>query len=839
MNNEIGRKITSLTLMAIMVAGGMTFAVPGMLPAAHAANANLFVSAENSQFDNYMSGPQVIEVVVIDSDINDTDEAKGEPDVTVNGKILRMVQAVDGNWYGYFADRDQAQIADSVVSITGNGTGIDFGDFCSASTAGTSVLGDANGFSDTVGVAVPAEEVGATGTSTGGEITQACDYANVDTNSTNNVVREAKTVNTNSNVDPGQIGLEAADSGATDFEGDLSGLWPFIQLYEFNPTGNVVVQYNKGGGVQSTTLTFDTVEGYADISLDRSVYPRGAQVHVTVTDLWLNIDPTDEDSWTFGANPDNATTIYQAFDENGDIDSDASDSGNVTPVLDSLMCEDNCILLFTPDEQGTDVVTIQDNGDSVIESADADPDNARTRGIDDGDRPITITEQGPNSGVFGSYDESDTSALIVTDDAERGKSATVDYNESPITVLVGFDFASIDIQPVDDEWSSGEEIPVIIVDGDANKNSRADEDLDNNDPTVSLIPTLSTGDPFTLGEAGNSTYAYQAADEYTIITEVAAGTSVYTIQTTGLTGATNSTTGEALTVQPFSQRGIFADATVDAGSRSLFIDLATTAKELKASLGDTSNGATDKLYGANLLNIDLRSLNSTNSWTVLLLNSSNTILDATDKNLGSAGAVTAIPLVNGSDALALTLMNGTTAINEGTYDEVISAIFDMDDDDNIGLAITSTRSTGGPFTLEADEAITVDFLSFGYSDDGVQSSERVANQIIRIEAEESGDNTSSFEGSLEYVMINQLNIQDVDTFSGIAPIADDPSFIVIEDLTDEDSPRVSYNDLGADGVVTPVSDQEEAPSHSGVVSLNQDSYKIADTVSSYFRRLRS
>ncbi|MGH1569227.1 MAG: hypothetical protein ACRBBZ_08675, partial [Nitrosopumilus sp.] len=97
MNNELGRKITSLTLMTIMLAGGMTIAAPSMMPAAHAANANLFVSAENSQFDNYMSGPQVIEVVVIDSDINDTDEAKGEPDITVNGKVLRMVQAVDGN----------------------------------------------------------------------------------------------------------------------------------------------------------------------------------------------------------------------------------------------------------------------------------------------------------------------------------------------------------------------------------------------------------------------------------------------------------------------------------------------------------------------------------------------------------------------------------------------------------------------------------------------------------------------------------------------------------------------------------------------------------------------
>ena len=134
MNNELGRKITSLTLMTIMVAGGMTFAFPGFMPAAHAANANLFVSAENSQFDNYMAGPQVIEVVVIDSDINDTDQAKGEPDVTVNGKILRMVQAVDGNWYGYFADRDQAQIADSTTNIVGSG--LDFGKFCSATSAG-------------------------------------------------------------------------------------------------------------------------------------------------------------------------------------------------------------------------------------------------------------------------------------------------------------------------------------------------------------------------------------------------------------------------------------------------------------------------------------------------------------------------------------------------------------------------------------------------------------------------------------------------------------------------------------------------------------------------------
>jgi len=102
--------------MTIMFAGGLTFAFAPMVPEAYAqSNANLFISAENSQFDNYMVGPQVVEVVVIDPDIDDTDEGKGEPDVDVNSGDLRMTQAVDGNWYGYFADRKRAQIADQTL----------------------------------------------------------------------------------------------------------------------------------------------------------------------------------------------------------------------------------------------------------------------------------------------------------------------------------------------------------------------------------------------------------------------------------------------------------------------------------------------------------------------------------------------------------------------------------------------------------------------------------------------------------------------------------------------------------------------------------------------------
>ena len=141
-----------------------------------------------------------------------------------------------------------------------------------------------------------------------------------------------------------------------------------------------------------------------------------------------------------------------------------------------------------------------------------------------------------------------------------------------------------------------------------------------------------------------------------------------------------------------------------------------------------------------------------------------------------------------------------------------------------------TDVAGYNLTAGINEAIVADFFSFGFKSSGEESGERIANQLVRIEVEESGDNTSTFQGTLEYIMVNQLNILDADTYTGLSPIADDPSFIVIEDLTDEDSPRVNYLDLGSDGVSTQVADQEEAPSHSGIVSFDSDSYKTADTV---------
>ena len=104
MNNEIGRKLTSLTLMTIMLAGGMTIAAPSMMPQAAAAG-QLFVSAENANFNNFFAGVQVVEIIVRDPKATETDEKQQEPTVKVDEHLLRLAQGADGYWYAYIADK--------------------------------------------------------------------------------------------------------------------------------------------------------------------------------------------------------------------------------------------------------------------------------------------------------------------------------------------------------------------------------------------------------------------------------------------------------------------------------------------------------------------------------------------------------------------------------------------------------------------------------------------------------------------------------------------------------------------------------------------------------------
>jgi hypothetical protein len=433
MNKKILSTGISLMILSVAILG----VIP--IPQAHAAsNANLFVSAENSQWNNYFAGPQVIQVVVSDPDINRLDVAYGEPVVTINGKRLHMAQAIDGNWYAYFADSKQAQIADSTQSDTGKG--LDFGRFCSPTSAITATGID---FSETKGIAISES---APGSSNGVEfpstvISSTCTGAtNGGINSTvtgnpllNHVVRENKTLNPSGQGGVTKVGQITTNNVA------LERAWPIIQLYDFSAIpSTVVIDYQKSGSDQIVNLTFDRIPtNLISANLDAAGYTIFSQVHVTMNDPQLNIDPTEEDSWTWGTSTTNNTVYYQAFDRYGIPDADGTSSmQNLLGNLTSFMFNHNGRLTINPVASGPWVVNFTNN---KLQALDDSESTQSIRGIDG---PITFVESGgAATGVFKNSDSANTSDLVVSVDAPHGSIANLKYNDVTKDIVVGFGFA--------------------------------------------------------------------------------------------------------------------------------------------------------------------------------------------------------------------------------------------------------------------------------------------------------------------------------------------------------------------------------------------------------------
>ncbi len=449
---------------------------------ASAANPNLFVSAENSYYDNHFTGSMVIEVIVNDQGLSDTSVGKGEPDVTINGNNLRMVQATDGRWYGYFANLEKAKAADQIAFDTGvPGVGLDFGVFCSKDTT---AFGPS--FSESDGIAIP-RSGGVTGATNGNSGFGTCTGTPAGS-VINNVVRNPKSINQNSAIPTGQIGLNP-------------NAWPIIQLYSFN--NDLTIQYNGAGGTQQVTLQYDEIPNIA-ISLDRANYPPGSEVFVTIKDMQLNQDPTARDSWTFNVGSPQAT-FYGAFNENG---ANAANGGagltNLFSKLSNLGFDSNGKLTMVLGQ----VIELKANG---YQSATA------TDGINTFTQIVTFVESQPNSAIFENFDFGDQSNIKAKSDAPRGQSASIKYNSKSLSIVSGLSTASVNLgttQPV-----SGQKVPVTVVDPDQNINSGAKDRLEVFRSSA-IIPTLTIGSPATLENAGSVKFYGDSMDALT------AGTSI-------------------------------------------------------------------------------------------------------------------------------------------------------------------------------------------------------------------------------------------------------------------------------------------------------------------------
>ena len=726
-------------------------------------NPNLYVSAENSQFNNYFSGSMVIEVVVRDPNLSNLSEGIGEPDVTLNGKSLRMVQASDGSWYAYFANVDKAKAADSTVGLAGEG--LDFGVFCSKDTS-SSVFGIS--FSETNGIAVP-QSAGLSDFTNGNSSFSPCTGSPTGSTNLNNVVRNAKSINTNSNM-TGQIGLNR-------------NAWPLIQLFSFS---GVTLEYNPAGPSQKVSLEYDEIQNIS-FSIDRDLYPKNAEVFLTVNDFQLNQDPTDKDSWTFsiGSNP---STFYQAYDNSG---SSSANGGaglvDLVPYLSALGFEKNGKLSINLGS----VIELQSNNEQPATS------------VSDGSQTfseiLTLVENGPNSGIFDNADHSDQSTLGILDNAPRGQTGSIEYNKKSLSVLTGSSTASISLNPsltIGDGSQSlkpGTKIPIVLVDPDQNFNSGLRDNLDAFSAS-SILPTLKIGNPITLEKAIDVGFFTSSTDSFS--TGDSANSSVPDLN---------------------SERLIIDTSTVSNGDfEKISLNLGISATELQSLFIDTSLSNSD---GTNWLNYDLRSFANDLE-----------ISDFTDTSMilyfGSLGDSPVTIIASGylSSPKGFVQLDDTDIQSISGKSGTVYLVINFDSS-NDSMVV-------GNISSEVDsQPIILDFFSFG-----LVNSNDVNNALYRFELEETSDNSSIFEGTIEYSVANQLNLFDPLFIQTLQPIGEKIRFLITDRLVDEDAPSVSYSDLDEVGVFTTTSTNSgvnttsDIKTTSGILSTDSQSYRFGQPV---------
>ena len=415
MNNEIGRKLTSLTLMTIMLAGGMVIAAPSMVPEAAAAG-QLYVSAENATFGNTFGGGQIVEIIVRDPNQSDTDAFESMPTVELNGDTVIMTQGADGYWYAYVADTDGVSDLDNAGT---HAYGVDYG--TDGATTGTVYSGSG------------AENL----------------YKSV------TIIGGAPEMSAMSATNHGQIGILVANIAE----------WPVLQTYDLS-VGDTEIVLEQAGSDEVVVLDYSSLEDFSGIEIDRTTAPQGAEVHLTITDGQLNIDPTSEEEVIFnystGAVKYALTTKTDMSTANG--------------------CDDNCTLL----------INFAANGVTVLENINTLDDTSAVA------NELHFTETSANSGVWSNTDDADDASLNIVEAAVRGTTATIDYNDSAQSLVVAHDFATIDLDEssVGDEWNSGESMTIVLNDQDLNLNTASDEALSLSGGT--LVPSMQIGSPLSL-----------------------------------------------------------------------------------------------------------------------------------------------------------------------------------------------------------------------------------------------------------------------------------------------------------------------------------------------------
>jgi len=780
MKNEIGRKLTSLTIMAIMFAGGMAIGVPSFMPEAASDLSEtaglLTVSSTEIQ------GAAILEIVVNDPDYSDTTvDISSTPTVEFGGQAYNLNQATNGKWYVYIVDSSQSQLFDA------DGNGQEYGILCTSGIAvdeSTTNLIESGATGNLVGIWA---SVLATSAQSGADgschdldgMVAAYDTATATKRQslTAAVLTGAPSLSNHNDAAAGATGIDMGQRGHGLNGTSGYGSWPYILAIEF--TDDNVVSY----GGDSISVTYGNTDSSTSIELANRNPGDRTEIHLTFTDPALNTDPTGTDIWIFDLS-DSASSPGVIFGNNG------TNTAFDSTELGQMGCVDNCRLTV--------------DSESVLAAGGGN-------GVD----AVAMTETGSNTGVFESFDVNGAAQFETSAQAAADSKAVFSYGGNSVDMIITYNDAEITLDAGGD-WAPGTSATITVNDPDMNRNPTSAETLSVGDENA-VIPTIKMGTGgLTLAEGTNlqpgavTKTAGIGGCVDACVGDDDQGAASYTIQINNVTD--NS---ERLKITHASEQGSMGTAT------STWINVTT---------GHTVSEIIN-LPGTVVLSYDVSAPADLVSSTAVGVYVTTDGDNSTDWKAGSIDIVSAGNAKAGVYDLAGgsgygSILSGDVSADSMTGSTAHTAY--------VSVAFQLTHAAGSDMSATADYAIYADFCNFDQNNGSLTH-----NCMYRLEAVETGNNTGIFEGTVEYInMTNSTsggsvsgehdgNDMEVESLLGYVK-GDALSVVLMDSVSGSDSVRVVYNDTDSFQVATKIGAQLETSTHTADISLDADSYGAAD-----------
>jgi len=823
MKNEIGRKITSLTIMAVMFTGlGLVQGVPSFMPGAFADNSNSATEGMLSVSTTTLQGAAILEIVINDPDISDTtNDIASTPTIEIDGVSHETQQAVNGKWYLYLVDLSQSELVDA------DGKGMEFGIKCTTGLGintgpvdnADKVRGTANIIS--TGTTVWAEALATSGTTasqSGGCLDINNMIASLDTTAgtTSRQLLSAAMLTgapslsnwngvtgNDSSVDLGQRGHSLNTTSGY-------GSWPYILAQDLNS------EFEVAYGADTIAVEYGNTDDETSISILNQSPADAHHIHLTIADPALNMDPTGIDTWIFDAAASAASGHSIVFANNG-----SNSHGH----------------------QARAAITVAEQGDlGFVDNGRLFNDTASAKKYLDGITHIEMVETGSNTATFESWSANGTSQITTKLHAGADGKVVFSYGGDYADIVITYNNAVLEF--VDDnggDWNPTESATVRVTDPDANRQPGSAEDLEISDETV-VIPTIKMGSPLTLGGGGVSCQETTSAQCNTSVnlpfnnTSVRIGTDCvgsaegcvnyhgYVTNVTDsserlsiiLTGQSNGYDPQGTAWTPVTSISEFTG-----GSNHDHTWVNVTTSHARSALIN--------LPGTPVLSYNVEGPASSLSSTAVAVYITDASSNSTNNAAGELGVVTTGNARSG----VVDLDDGTQQVRNADVSVASFSGTGQADTGLLGINFKITHPVGNFFNNTEDFAISADICNFD-QDNGSY----VHNCIYRIEASETGKNTGVFEGSAEYILLNNStsldsdngehdgNDEEVENLVGVD--SSDVTIVLNSGVSGVDSPRVTYNDTDAAQVADKLGEELDTLSQSGTADLDLDSYGEAD-----------